>query len=98
MRKMTTLALFLLLAGAEQAQNITGSRAGRVVDPQGSAVPSAVVTVSESSKNLTITGRPVPGDRSSSSIGIGQQTSDAGEGHPSFTGGGSFDAVVKRVS
>ena len=56
MRKTAWIfVLSLVLAAAGHAQNITGSLAGRVVDPQGSAVPNAQVSVTEASKNLTVT-------------------------------------------
>ncbi len=57
MRKVSATILLLLFVLASQgyAQNITGSMTGRVVDPQGSAVPNATVMATESAKRVTIT-------------------------------------------
>src|SRR5581483_1361673 len=65
MSRTTTLILpvFLLGAFAANAQNITGSLSGRVIDAQGAAVSNAVVTVSEASRNFaTKTNTTTAGD------------------------------------
>ena len=55
MRKTTMILVGLLLAALPGfAQTISGSIAGRVVDPQGAVVPNASVTVTEASKNLRV--------------------------------------------
>ena len=55
MRKIsaTILLIAFVLAVQGYAQSITGSINGRVVDPQGSAVPNARVTAFEPTKNTT---------------------------------------------
>src|SRR4051812_17734219 len=50
----TILLLLFVLAFQGYAQNITGSMGGRVVDQQGSAVPNATVTATESAKKVVI--------------------------------------------
>src|SRR5436305_13742717 len=59
MRKVSVMILLSLLVLAIQgyAQTITSSMFGRVVDQQGSAVPNATVTATESSKNITNTAK-----------------------------------------
>ena len=56
MRRVSTLMLtFLFLCALKgQAQNISGQISGRVLDPQGSAVPDATVTVTDVSKKTAV--------------------------------------------
>ncbi len=55
MRKLsaTIITLMSVLAFQAQAQNISGSISGRVVDQQGAAVPSASVTATEPTRNVS---------------------------------------------
>ena len=57
MVKVSTLIVVFLcvFAVTVNAQNITGSMSGRVIDPQGASVPGAKVTLTAPSKNLTLT-------------------------------------------
>src|ERR1700680_3566986 len=59
MPRFISLSMVLVLAFVAaltvRAQNITGSMAGRVIDPQASSVPGAKVTLTAPSKNLTLT-------------------------------------------
>src|SRR3954453_10229224 len=54
MRRTWIALVGLLVAGlAANAQNITGSMTGRVVDQQGAAIANATVTVTDPAKNVT---------------------------------------------
>ena len=53
---MIFLALAVLVVGAN-AQNITGSMSGRIVDQQGASVPNATVTVTEPAKKITVSAK-----------------------------------------
>ncbi|HEV3198615.1 MAG TPA: TonB-dependent receptor [Bryobacteraceae bacterium] len=81
MRKMTIAVGFLALVVSGYAQNITGSMAGRVVDQQGSTIPSATVTVVEPAKNVTVT----------------QKTSAAGDFSIAGLLPGSYSITVEAV-
>jgi hypothetical protein len=51
------LILGLAATSFLEGQTISGSIAGRVVDPQGAAVPNALVTATETSKNFSVNAR-----------------------------------------
>src|SRR5690349_17089131 len=51
---LLTLSFLFLCAFQGQAQNISGQISGRVLDPQGSAVPDAAVTATEVSKKTNV--------------------------------------------
>src|ERR1017187_2546480 len=53
-RSATILLIVFVLAVQGYAQSITGSLNGRVVDQQGSAVPTAKVPATEATKKLTV--------------------------------------------
>ena len=77
MRKLSTTIILILFVLAVQgyAQSITGSLSGRVIDPQGSAVPNARVTATEPSKKLTVaTNTTGAGDFSIAGLAPGSYT------------------------
>src|SRR5436309_1146669 len=51
------LVTILVLTGFVNAQNISGSMSGRIIDAQGAAVPAAVITAVEPNKRITVSTR-----------------------------------------
>src|SRR3954470_8662712 len=54
-RLMTALALLVLAAETSFAQQTTGTISGRVIDPQGMAVPGATITTTSTATGLVRT-------------------------------------------
>src|ERR1051325_3228090 len=54
--RRTSLLIFSLLVLALQiyGQNVSGQMSGRILDPQGAAVPNATVTATDASKQISV--------------------------------------------